>query len=86
MIIQSANGNGCIAFKSDRFTQENCARLLMKWIKIDFIESIAINTTDSLAEDEYLATISNQLLKKTDKLGSFTVYPSLPLVGLLFYS
>jgi hypothetical protein len=61
---------------------ENGARILMDWINIEFIESVAIDTTDNSADDEHMATIFNELLVMTDKLESFTVFPTLPLVEL----
>ncbi len=55
---------------------------MMDWINIEFIESVEIGTPDDAA-DEDSATICKQLLEMTDKLESFTVYPTLSLVWLL---
>jgi hypothetical protein len=52
---------------------------MMDWINIEFIESVEIGTPDDAA-DEDSATICKQLLEMTDKLESFTVYPTLSLV------
>jgi hypothetical protein len=73
-------------FISDSYEKENCALILMAWINIEFIESVAIETHDDAVEDEDVATICNQLLEMTDKLESFTVFPTLHLVRLFFLS
>ncbi len=54
----------------------------MDWISIEFIESVVIMTPEKTNQEDYLATICDQLLEMTDKLKSFTVYPHLALVRL----
>ncbi len=79
MTIESKNGKGSIEFSSDRFNQDTCARVLIDWINIEFIGSVAI-ATDERANGEDLATICNDLLEITDKIDSLTIYPTLTLV------